>query len=119
MRRDAPPRREAELACPRDEDVRGEDAVRGREGRGQGYDRQGAAEDERDRPSARRPPAHGVVMKATRVVLIAAGVVGVVVVAKKYLSPGVYVEEVPSTPRPIGTVGTSTAGFVGSDPEKP
>ncbi|MDQ3855480.1 MAG: phage tail sheath subtilisin-like domain-containing protein [Chloroflexota bacterium] len=31
----------------------------------------------------------------------------------QYLSPGVYVEEVPSTARPIAGVGTSTAGFVG------
>jgi phage tail sheath protein FI len=31
----------------------------------------------------------------------------------KYLSPGVYVEEVPSAIRPIAGVGTSTAGFVG------
>jgi phage tail sheath protein FI len=31
----------------------------------------------------------------------------------EYLSPGVYVEEVPSGPRPIQGVGTSTAGFVG------
>ncbi|MGH3127164.1 MAG: hypothetical protein ACRDPX_04525 [Gaiellaceae bacterium] len=58
-------------------------------------------------------------MKATRVVLIAAGVVAVVAVAKKYLTPGVYVEEVPSTPRPIEGVGTSTAARVSDDPEKP
>lgn len=59
-------------------------------------------------------------MKATRLVLIAVGVVAVVAVAKKWFTPGgVYVEEVPSGPRPIGGVGTSTAGFVGSDPEKP
>ncbi len=31
----------------------------------------------------------------------------------QYLSPGVYVEEVPSAARPIAGVGTSTAGFVG------
>jgi uncharacterized protein len=31
----------------------------------------------------------------------------------EYLSPGVYVEEVPSGPRPIQGVGTSTTGFVG------
>ncbi|MFP5390721.1 MAG: phage tail sheath family protein [Gammaproteobacteria bacterium] len=31
----------------------------------------------------------------------------------EYLSPGVYVEEVPSGPRPIEGVGTSTAGVVG------
>ncbi len=31
----------------------------------------------------------------------------------EYLSPGVYVEEVPAGPRPIEGVGTSTAGFVG------
>src|SRR5215831_21126685 len=30
----------------------------------------------------------------------------------QYLSPGVYVEEVPGTPSIVG-VGTSTAGFVG------
>ncbi|MET3723708.1 phage tail sheath family protein [Sphingomonas trueperi] len=33
-----------------------------------------------------------------------------------YLSPGVYVEEVSSGPRPIEAVGTSTAGFVGLAP---
>ena len=31
----------------------------------------------------------------------------------EYLSPGVYVEEVPAGPRPIEGVSTSTAGFVG------
>lgn len=31
----------------------------------------------------------------------------------EYLSPGVYIEEVASGPRPIQGVGTSTAGFVG------
>lgn len=31
----------------------------------------------------------------------------------QYLSPGVYVEEVPSAIRPIAGVGTSTAGFIG------
>jgi phage tail sheath protein FI len=31
----------------------------------------------------------------------------------EYLSPGVYVEEVPSGPRPIEGVGTSTTGIVG------
>ncbi len=30
-----------------------------------------------------------------------------------YLSPGVYVEEVPPSARPIAGVGTSTAGFIG------
>src|SRR5215831_3595849 len=30
-----------------------------------------------------------------------------------YLSPGVYVEEVPSATRPIAGVSTSTAGFIG------
>ena len=58
-------------------------------------------------------------MKATRVVLIAAGVVAVAAVAKKYLSPGVYVQEIPSTPRPIEGVGTSTVGRVSDDSEKP
>jgi len=33
----------------------------------------------------------------------------------QYLSPGVYVEEVPGTP-PIVGVGTSTAGFIGVVP---
>jgi phage tail sheath protein FI len=33
-----------------------------------------------------------------------------------YLSPGVYVEEVSTGPRPIEAVGTSTAGFVGVAP---
>jgi len=32
----------------------------------------------------------------------------------QYLSPGVYVEEVPSGAAPIAGVGTSTAGFIGS-----
>src|SRR5229473_1182492 len=31
----------------------------------------------------------------------------------EYLSPGVYVEEVATGPRPIEGVGTSTVGFVG------
>jgi phage tail sheath protein FI len=35
----------------------------------------------------------------------------------QYLSPGVYVEEVPSAVRPIAGVGTSTAGFVGVVPD--
>lgn len=34
-----------------------------------------------------------------------------------YASPGIYVEEVPSGARPIGSVGTSTAGFVGTAPD--
>jgi hypothetical protein len=36
----------------------------------------------------------------------------------QYLSPGVYVEEVPSAVQPIAGVGTSTAGFVGVVPEE-
>ncbi|MFY1638017.1 phage tail sheath family protein [Solwaraspora sp. WMMB335] len=35
-----------------------------------------------------------------------------------YSSPGIYVEEVPSGARPIGAVGTSTAGFVGTAPDR-
>ncbi len=35
----------------------------------------------------------------------------------QYLSPGVYVEEVPSAVKPIAGVGTSTAGFVGIVPD--
>ena len=31
----------------------------------------------------------------------------------QYLSPGVYVEEVPSAVQPIAGVGTSTAAFIG------
>ena len=59
-------------------------------------------------------------MKASRVVLLVVGVVGVVVVAKKYLSPGAYVQEIPSTPRPIEGVGTSTVGRVSDEkPKKP
>jgi phage tail sheath protein FI len=34
-----------------------------------------------------------------------------------YSSPGIYVEEVPSGARPIGAVGTSTAGLVGTAPD--
>jgi len=34
-----------------------------------------------------------------------------------YLSPGVYVEEVPAAVRPIAGVGTSTAGFIGIVPD--
>lgn len=34
----------------------------------------------------------------------------------QYLSPGVYVEEVPSSVQPIAGVGTSTAGFIGLVP---
>ena len=37
----------------------------------------------------------------------------------EYLSPGVYVEEVASGPRPIQGVGTSTAGFVGQTERGP
>lgn len=36
----------------------------------------------------------------------------------QYLSPGVYVEEVPSAVQPIAGVGTSTAGFIGKVPNK-
>ena len=36
----------------------------------------------------------------------------------EYLSPGVYVEEVPSTIKPIVGVSTSTAAFVGIVPDK-
>jgi hypothetical protein len=37
----------------------------------------------------------------------------------EYLSPGVYVEEVPSGPRPIEGVGTSTTGIVGQTERGP
>jgi uncharacterized protein len=35
----------------------------------------------------------------------------------EYMTPGVYVEEVPGGPRPIQAVGTSTAGLVGVAPD--
>src|SRR6266496_4043867 len=34
-----------------------------------------------------------------------------------YLTPGIYVEEISTGPRPIEAVGTSTAGFVGVAPD--
>jgi phage tail sheath protein FI len=34
-----------------------------------------------------------------------------------YLTPGVFVEEIPSGARPIQAIGTSTAGFVGEAPD--
>lgn len=37
--------------------------------------------------------------------------------ATTYLTPGVYVEEVPSGTKPIAGVGTSTAGFIGIVPD--
>ena len=37
----------------------------------------------------------------------------------EYLSPGVYVEEVPSGAHPIEGVATSTAGFIGRSVEGP
>src|SRR5262249_13913621 len=36
----------------------------------------------------------------------------------QYLSPGVYVEEVPSSIKAIAGVSTSTAGFIGLGPDK-
>jgi phage tail sheath protein FI len=36
-----------------------------------------------------------------------------------YLSPGVYIEEVPSGSRPLEGVGTAIAAFVGLGPEGP
>jgi phage tail sheath protein FI len=36
-----------------------------------------------------------------------------------YLTPGVYVEEVPSANKPIEAVGTSIAAFVGLSPFSP
>src|SRR3954454_23428855 len=35
----------------------------------------------------------------------------------EYLSPGIYVEEVPSAIKPIAGVSTSTAGFIGVVPD--
>ncbi|MCF8111186.1 MAG: phage tail sheath subtilisin-like domain-containing protein [Desulfobacteraceae bacterium] len=37
--------------------------------------------------------------------------------ATSYRTPGIYMEEVPSGPRPIEAVGTSTVGFVGIAPD--
>jgi hypothetical protein len=34
-----------------------------------------------------------------------------------YLAPGIYIEEIPTGPRPISAVGTSVAGFVGLAPD--
>ena len=34
-----------------------------------------------------------------------------------YLTPGIYLEEVPGGPRPIEAVGTSTAAFIGVAPQ--
>lgn len=39
--------------------------------------------------------------------------------APEYLSPGVYVEEVPGASKPIEAVGTSTAGFIGESKKGP
>jgi phage tail sheath protein FI len=36
-----------------------------------------------------------------------------------YLSPGIYVEEVPSANKPIEAVGTAVAAFVGLSPFSP
>jgi hypothetical protein len=38
-------------------------------------------------------------------------------VATAYLTPGIYIEEIPGGSRPIQSVGTSTAGFVGEAPD--
>ena len=35
-----------------------------------------------------------------------------------YLSPGVYVEEIPSAQQPIAGVGTNTVGFIGVVPDE-
>jgi hypothetical protein len=65
------------------------------------------------------------VTRSTRWALVGAGIVVVVAAAKKkrrqdrYLSPGVYVEEVPAASKPIEGVGTSTAAFVGLAPGRP
>jgi phage tail sheath protein FI len=37
----------------------------------------------------------------------------------EYLSPAVYVEEIPSGNKPIQGLGTSTCGFVGHAPKGP
>ena len=39
--------------------------------------------------------------------------------APEYLSPGVYVEEVPGASKPIEAVGTSTVAFIGESKKGP
>jgi phage tail sheath protein FI len=53
------------------------------------------------------------VVRAVRASAVANGNQGGNGMAGTYLSPGVYVEEIPSATQPIAGVGTSTAGFVG------
>lgn len=50
--------------------------------------------------------------------LAALGIVGRLITRARRRSPGVYIEEVPAGPRPIGGVGTTTAGFVGMAPRQ-
>ena len=54
---------------------------------------------------------------------VAGGVAALAIFRKLFaraelLHPGVYVEEVPTNPRPIEGVGTSTEGSVGPSPKK-
>jgi hypothetical protein len=55
----------------------------------------------------------------TRTGWLFVGITGITIaaVARKYLTPGVVVEEVPEPPRPMEGVGTSTAAFVDLDPD--
>ena len=55
--------------------------------------------------------------RAVKVVVLAVAVYAVVVVAKKYLSPGAYVSEIPDSQLPIPGVGTSTVGHFSDDPK--
>jgi phage tail sheath protein FI len=61
----------------------------------------------RKMPSGEQPVVKAVRMAAADRQQGGNGMAGI------YLSPGVYVEEVPSATQPIAGVGTSTAGFIG------
>jgi phage tail sheath protein FI len=79
-------------------------------------DDQARAQDKQEAPAAQGKPPSGEkpVVKAVRKAATGAnGNQGGNGMAGTYLSPGVYVEEVPSATQPIAGVGTSTAGFVG------
>ena len=57
-------------------------------------------------------------MTRTGWMFVGIAAVTVAAVARKYLTPGVVVEEVPEPPRPINPVGTSTAARGRDEPEK-
>lgn len=51
--------------------------------------------------------------------LVGVGVFVVAVAANRRLRPGVYVDEVPSSSKPIEGVGTAVAAFLGFAPKRP